>query len=427
MKFFFSMYLFLFLSITVLSQERNLDYYLARAKLNSPLINQKINDNKIVALDVKQVRAILSKPEINVDAAVLFAPIVSHDNNTNQFEWVSNSASNYTGYDQALTDGGQYQAVVSIKQPIFTGESFRRMSAKADVMSQINKNDIALTIHEIEQLVGYQYILCLKSNLQKENTRELLDEMSKRLMIMQKLVDNAIYKKTDLMLVQIEYQNYELELKTFEDEYRNNLYDLNLLCGINDNLLVDVQDINLEINSEITSQSKFLNSYQLDSLNIAAEKSVFGMKYLPQVNLFANAGMNAVYLPAFNRLGFSTGLTFSWNIFDGNQRKLVNEKSAIRIETIEFDKSKFITQQDMNRSKILSQINSLSQRISLYEKQVAQYDELLNVYQKELSQGDISVIDFRNIVRDRVTKKQQNIIMQMEKQLLINSYNYWNY
>jgi outer membrane protein TolC len=410
-----------------MGQDRDLNYFLEQAKTNSPLINQKLNDNKIVALDVRQVRAILSKPEINVEAGVLFSPIVTHDNSSNQFEWVSNGANNYTGYDIAVTDGGQYQAMVSLNQPLFTGSSFRKMSVKANVLSQINQNDIALTIHEIEQLVGYQYILCLKSRLQTENTQELLDELSSRLLIMQKLVENAIYKQTDLMLIQIEYKNYELEMKTFQAEYQNNLYDLNLLCGINDTSLVNIQDINLQLNPEITAQSQFLNTYKLDSLSIAAEQSIFGIKYIPKLSFFANAGMNAVYVPAFNRLGFSTGLTFSWNIFDGNQRKIVNEKSAIGIETIDFQKSKFIIQRDINKNKILNQINSLNQRINLSEEQLEQYEQLLKVYQNELTQGDISVIDFRNIVRDRVTKKQQSIMLQMEKQLLINSYKYWNF
>lgn len=409
------------------NSQNDLQYYIKAAKTNSPLIHQKINDNKIVALNVKQVRAILSKPEINIDAAVLFAPIVSHDNNSNQFEWVSNGANDYTGYDLALTDGGQYQAMISLKQPLFTGGSFKRMSAKADVMSQINENDIAITAHEIEQLVAYQYILCLKSKLQTDNTKELLDELRGRLLIMQKLVKNAIYKQTDLMLIQIEVQNYELEMKTYQAEYQSNLYELNLLCGINDTTLVDIQDLHLQLNQEISSHSQFLTTFNLDSLNIAAKKSVFEIKYLPQVNFFANAGMNAVYLPAFNRFGFSTGLTFSWNIFDGNQKKTENKKAAISIETIEFKKSNFVTRQDINKNKILHQINSLNQRITISEEQVRQYDKLLEVYQKEFTHGNISVIDFRNIVRDRVTKKQQSIMLQMEEQLLINSYNYWNF
>jgi hypothetical protein len=52
----------------------------------------------------------------------------------------------------------------------------------------------------------------------------------------------------------------------------------------------------------------------VDSLNITADQSISDLKYKPQVNLFANAGLNAIYLPAFNRFGLSTGITFSWNI-----------------------------------------------------------------------------------------------------------------
>lgn len=419
--------LFLLFSLLSMAQQKDLNYFLEKAKTNSPLINQKINDNKIITLDLQQVRSVLSKPVINVEAAVLFAPIVSHNSNVNQFEWVSNGANDYSGYDLALTDGGQYQAMVTLSQPLFTGSGLRRISAKADVMRQINENDIALTVHEIEQLVGYQYILCLKSRLQTENTQELLDELSSRLVIMQKLVDNAIYNQTDLMLIQIEYQNYELELKTFQSEYQNNLYDLNLICGIDAENAAEIQDIHLQLHSKINTQSQFLNAYKLDSLNLTAEQSVFRIKYLPQVNLFANAGLMAVYVPSPDRFGFSTGITFSWNIFDGNQRKIVNEKSAIGIETIEFEKLNFMARQDINSNKILNQIELLNERIALSEEQVKQYDNILKIYQKELTLGDISVIDFRNIVRDRVTKKQQSIMLQMEKQLLINAYNYWNY
>ena len=133
------------------AQYRDLNFYIEHAKINSPLINKSNNDNKIVTLDLQQIRSILSKPEINLVSGILFAPIVSHDNNSNRFQWVSNGASKYNGFDMALTDGGQYQAVVSVKQPLLSGSKYQSYTNKAGISSQINNNNIELTIHELEQ------------------------------------------------------------------------------------------------------------------------------------------------------------------------------------------------------------------------------------------------------------------------------------
>jgi outer membrane protein TolC len=206
---------------TLFSQQRDLNYYLGQAKTNSPLIHKNKNENRIVELDLNQFKSILSKPEINFEANVLFAPIVSHDNNTNQFKGVSDGATNYNGYDLAATDGGQYQAFVSLKQPLFTGRQYRAYSDKADISRQINENSITLTIHELEQVVRYQYILCLKSKIQSQYSLEILKLLEGHLQIMQKLVENAIFKQTDLMFLQIEYQDFEVEYQTFKAEYKN--------------------------------------------------------------------------------------------------------------------------------------------------------------------------------------------------------------
>jgi len=247
------------------------------------------------------------------------------------------------------------------------------------------------------------------------------------LIVMQKLVENAIYKQTDLLLLKIEKQNLELSNKSFEDDNKSNIYDLNILCGIKDTSEVEIQELDMHMKPEITSNSQFLTSYKLDSMGIVADQSLTELKYKPQLNLFANAGLNAVYLPTFNRLGISAGLTFSYNLYDGNQRKLEKDKLKVNIQTLQFDKNQFITQQGINKDKIKSQINSLNERTILIEDQLNQYDKLYTAYQNELKQGLISVMDFKNLLKDITAKKQDYLLLRMEKLLLVNSYNYWNY
>jgi len=245
--------------------------------------------------------------------------------------------------------------------------------------------------------------------------------------LMKKLVENAVYKQSDLMLLLIAKQDMELAGKSFEDDYKSNLYDLNLLCGINDTTAVEIQEPDLQLKPTTGSGSQFLTSYKLDSLSIIADQSISELKYKPQLSTFANAGLNAVNVPAFNRLGFSAGLTFSWNLYDGNQRKLEREKSNVNISTLLFEKNHFITQQEINKNKIRSQLKSLDERGAILEDQLQQYEKLCKAYENELSQGLVSVMDFKNLLKDITVKKQEFLLQRMEKQLLINSYNYWNF
>ena len=91
----------LFLISYANAQTRDLNYYFEQAKSNSPLINKTQNSNKLIQLDMQIVKNILSKPTVNIEGNILFAPIISHDNNSNQFQWVSEGANSYTGYDLA--------------------------------------------------------------------------------------------------------------------------------------------------------------------------------------------------------------------------------------------------------------------------------------------------------------------------------------
>jgi len=417
----------IFFALMANAQPLDLNHYLEQAKSNSPLINKTQNSNKLIRLDMQIVKNILSKPNVNVEANILFAPIISHDNNNNKFQWVSDGANSYTGYDLANSDGGQYQAIISVKQPLFLGEVYKSYSKQADIQSQLNDNNIVLTEHKLEQLVSHQYLLCLLAEKQRDISKSLLDKLNRQLKTMQKLVENAIYKQTDLMIMQIETKNYLIEYENYTAQYQNNLSDLNLLCGINDTNMVTLKDVNFELTNDPVNSSQFLKKYQLDSLNIQAKQTLFEQKYKPRLSLFANTGMNAIYTPSLNRFGFATGIDFSWNIFDGNQRKIQYDKSLIEMETLKFEEQNFINQYNINKNKYLSQILALDKQMSIVQSQLLEYKRLFNLYSIELSRAQVSIMDFKNLVRDISAKKQENLHLKMQKQALINLYNYWNF
>ena len=244
---------------------------------------------------------------------------------------------------------------------------------------------------------------------------------------MKPLVENAIYKQSDLKLLQITLQNYQQAYETFLADYRDNIYNLNLLCGINEGADTEIEPVEFQLGPVVNSGSRFLTSFYLDSLSIVADRKISELKYQPQVNLFANAGMNAAYVPSVNRLGFSTGAIFSLTLFDGHQRKLEFEKSQIHLETLQFKMQNRKKEINIQRKFTLDKLASLDKRISLAAQQLEQYNELLKMYKSELSQANISVMDYKYLLKDISTKKQEKLLLEMEKQMVINAWNYWNY
>jgi len=202
----------------IYSQQRDLNYYLEEAQLNSPLLQKNKNNSRIIDLDLLQTERILKNPVINLESNLLFAPIITHTTNSNRLDLVSNGSDNYTGYDLAISNGGQYQAFLTLKQPLLGKSNLKVYTQKSDISKKQNNNSTSLTIHEIEQLVSYQYILCIKSNVQIKNEKQLIAQLNDQLNVMQKLVNSAVYKQTDLLLLQIEKQNLEISNKAFEDD-----------------------------------------------------------------------------------------------------------------------------------------------------------------------------------------------------------------
>ncbi len=427
MKILRNIILFLFLQVNVFAQTKDLNYFIEQAKTNSPLIFEHQTQNKVLAAEAKRLKAFYTQPEISLDAGILFAPIVSNNNNITKFQWITEDAANYYGYDLAVSDGGQYQTIVNIDQPLFGGSKLKTVYQNQDILRKKNLNDIRLTEHDLEKIVGYQYLRCLQAQEQIQFTKDLIKLMIQENTQMKILVQNGIYKISDLQRLKIELQTYKAQMEQARTTYKQNLLDMNIICGINDTISVKLQIIKFSLKTVITDSSLFIEQYRLDSLNLWSLQQISEMKYKPQVNLFANGGLNAIYLPKLNRLGMSVGIHLSWTIFDGHQRNFMRDKMNILMQDITFKKQQFTTEQSLRLAKIIAAIKNIDKQLTIKTVQQKEYNKLLEIYKTELSQGSISVIDFTNTIRDIARLKQEIILLRMKKQALINNYNYWNY
>ena len=407
--------------------QHSLQDYIRSAKENSPLINDNKNQSQANQWEAERLKAFYTKPKIGVTANYLFSPIISTDNNKPSFQPNPEIATNYYGYDLAYSNGGTYQAMLNVTQPLFNGSRSEIATEQLSVAAQVNENNTKLSEHDIEKIIGGQYILCLQDNKQIAYAETMVKFLEDQRTILKKLVENSIYKQSDLSLLNIEYNNFLSQLTTFKANYRRDLMDLNILCGINDTALVQLQNSHLALNSPV-SNSMYLEKFRLDSLNLMARQKAFELKYKPQLNLFANTGLNAVYAPTIpNRFGVSAGLSFTYNFYDGNQKKINQNKTQVLEQSISIYKENFMTQNTVRKSKIMAELQSYTDRISIAEAQLSDYELVLKSYKMEILSGQLSIINYTTILKNMAALQRDYTLLFSQQQALINAYNYWNW
>ena len=406
-----------------------LDDYILKAKENSPLLFDNKQQSQINQLEADRLKALYTKPQITVTAGYMFAPIIRKENDRTYLDPNAYTADNYSGYDLAASNGGMYQGLINYSQPLFNNYQYKAYANQAYVNKQINENNVNLTEHDVEKLVTDQYLLCLLDENQLQFADSMLSILEEQIGIVEKLVENSIMKQSDLTLLKIEYQNNLGLFTTYKATYKRDLMDLNVLCGINDTSAVMLQGIELYVKEEEDVRaSAYLKKYKLDSLNIISTQKIFERKYKPQINLYSNAGLNAVYAPTIgNRFGMSAGLNLTWNIFDGNQKDITRKKTNLQLESVAFYRNNFLSQNNVRKSKILSELRSYENREAIAEVQLNDYASLLASYKREIVQGQLSVLTYITTLKNMTKARRDYLVLETNRLLLVNAYNYWNW
>jgi outer membrane protein TolC len=242
-----------------------------------------------------------------------------------------------------------------------------------------------------------------------------------------KLVNSSLLKNSDLILLNIEYENNQNILLTYKAAYHKDVQELKLLSGSRDTTINMLDSLSLTIKDEPAS-SLFTEKYKLDSLNLVATQKAFETKYQPQLNLFANSGLNAAHIAGIqNRFGVSAGLNLSWAILDGHQKDISRRKTNALLQSVSFYKSNFEFQNSQRKTQLLDELQSYDARVKNQYQQLKDYRSLLNSYRTQVIQAQLSVIDFINVLKNKVTVQRDLLQLETNRLLLINAYNYWNW
>lgn len=391
--------------------QRSLDEYLQSAIKNSPVFIDNLNQINALRFDSLLMRANL-KPQVNFTSNDFFAPTI-----------------NGFGYDQIITNGGNYNAIVGVNYGLVKKNNLNNKFSSLNIQKQILDLNIKLTERDLKQAVSNQYITVYGEQQALNNVNKVLSILHEEENVLKIMAEKGIYHQTDFLSFSITNKQQQLAYSQQKLQAQSDLYLLNYLSGILDTTYINLPEPGIHLTQNISSyQSIQFRQFAFDSLKLVNTTEQLKLNYQPKINLLGDAGYNSSLIyQAGKNFGASVGLNLTVPIYDGNQRKLQIEKIQLSENTrtcyADFYKKQF----SIKQKQLLQQIYDTDKLILQANEQLTMTEKLLNVNIKLLETGDTHIADyilsFANYISSQLILQQLNT----SKLQFINQYNYLNY
>ena len=401
--------LFATITVSLVAQTRTLDYYIQQGVANSPLLKDYTNQIRSSQVDSMVIGA-NQKPQVSAIGQVVYAPVY-----------------NGYGYNQQATNGGTYLGEFNVSKLIANRKYANAQYEAINIQIQSTGNTAKISEHDLKKSITDQYLIVYQDKKQIEASEPVIDLLSKEIELLKQLTSNGIYKQTDLLSFTIEFQTQQITLNQLKSQYRTDIYALNNLCGITDTTSVSIAtpDISKHISYFLENIPQFIK-FHIDSLTIINSKKMVDLNYRPQINAFANAGLDAVQLQGMQQnFGFSVGLNFNLPIYDGNQRKLGYKKLEYSEDTRKTYRDFLSTQYKIQIQQIEEDLKANAGIKQQLNKQKSDIQILIEMNKQQLNTGAISITDYTINLRRLLDLQNDLNAAEIKELLLIPSSNYF--
>ncbi len=97
------------------------------------------------------------------------------------------------------------------------------------------------------------------------------------------------------------------------------------------------------------------------------------------------------------------------------------------MNTVSFYRENFIVQNNLRKSQYLSELKGYDDRSNIMQQQLASYIQVLADYNREIQKGQLSVINYITVLKNRTQVAESYYLLQANRLLLMNAYNYYNW
>jgi outer membrane protein TolC len=404
-------FLFLFLSglsLVAYNQSRNLEFYLTRAIQNSPLLNDYRNQISSTLSDSLLIRA-AKKPLVEARSQLQYSPFYHN-----------------FGYDEVITDGGNYTAVLGVSQFIFNKREINNKYEAVDLQKRSFNNSTRISVNELNRIITDQYLTAFSHYSDFSFNRNFLELLLKENEIVKVFVKNGIARQTDYLSLLVETQTQEILVNQLKSLFRKDLMLLSQLCGIIDSVMYELDDPKLEIKGTADiSKSPTYIQYKIDSIRIENEKAAVDIRYKPKVNWFADAGfLTSNPWNFYKHFGYSAGLNLNIPVYDGKQRGIQKQKLDFNENTRQAYMSTYYKQYFQQIQQLDLELKALNEMSVQTEAQLKTSEQLVNTLKEQLEAGIIQMTDYINAIKNFKTTSRNVNLIRIQKEQVINELNF---
>ena len=397
-----------FLTLLAFNQTRNLEFYLDQGIHNSPLLNDYRNQIRSASSDSLLIRA-AKNPLVEVKSQLLYAP----------------SYRNF-GYDEIVTDQGNYTAVMGVSQPLFNKREINNKYEAVDIQKRTLNNSSQISINELKKVITEQYLTSFASYTDFLFNKNFLELLEKENVIVKQFVNNGIAKQTDYLSLLVETQSEEMMVTQIKSQYRKDLMLLSQLCGLNDSTWYELTDPRIEMKGapDITKSPAYIQ-YKIDSIRIENEKTAIDIRYKPKINWFADVGfLTSNPWNFYNHFGYSAGVSLNIPVYDGKQRGIEKQKLGFNENSRQAYQDTYYKQYFQQIQQLNLELSSLNEMSSLVENQLRTSEQLLSTLKEQLETGIIQMTEYINAIKNFKTTSRSINLIKMQKLQVINEMNF---
>ncbi|WP_394775398.1 TolC family protein [Flavobacterium sp.] len=405
-KYFF--FILVLIGIRSFSQEKDLIYFIEKARTNSPLLADYQNQIKISTLDSLLNRAAY-KTQIAGNLNANYAPVI-----------------NGYGYDTALSNGQMVSALVGVNKRILGKNQINSQADSFKLIKDALVINKKIAVKDLDKSIIAQYIAAFGTETQMTYNNKITSLLKEEEVILKKLARNSIYKQTDYLIFNATVKQQELTALQLKQQYQNDLALLNYLTGETDTTFVKLKTPDLTIKSDQEQNSIFFKQFEVDSLKIKNSDKLIDNAYKPSLSLLGDAGYNSSFIyQGYKNFGVSVGLGLNIPIYDGNQRSLQHQKNSMALATIDSYNKNFKRQYDQQLLLLNQKFNQSTETYKVLQSQLAVAETLIEANKKLLLTGDAQITEYiialSNIIsiQDAIS---QNTVNKLQ---IINEINYW--
>ncbi|GAA4004576.1 hypothetical protein GCM10022408_15470 [Hymenobacter fastidiosus] len=369
---------------------RRLPDFVALARQNSPLLRDvanQVSQNRLDSLRRKAQNGI----QVNGNGAAVFYPSLTN-----------RRGEAVVGYDQAITNGGNYVAVAQATKPVFNRAQLTNDYRILASQGQVLRNTGRLNALDLRRAVTDQFLTAYAAQSQLAFSQELLTQLRQQDRQLRKLVEAGIFRQTQYLSFYLSVRTQEVAVEQSRLAYRRELGTLRGLVGVADTALVSLEKPPAPAHRSLAGQlAPAQRQYTLDSLRLLLDRRAVDVLYRPRVGLVADAGLQATaYTPTLlaHSLGVSGGLTLTVPIFDGHQRQLQYQRLALSEQTRRGYRRFLTGQRRQQYQQLESEVRAADALLARIREQLRVAGALVGASRQQLTTGETLILDYLNVL-----------------------------